>query len=168
MKNIIKITTFIILSALLLTACSAEKDPLAFCKKLDQQKVEKLINSSYKMDNVTNLAEGYLGCKYTSETIEGKTFNIIANQTSYPQEAQQAYERTIDVWKNSTVPDREFSDLTTVGDAGFWAYNKVTPQLVTYRDTKLLIITLGNFNLDEQQEKDITIEIANSLFDQRW
>lgn len=150
------------------SACTVEIDPLAFCKNLEPNSVEKLLNSSYKEEPVSSLNEKIKGCKYISETIEGRTFNIIASHADYPAQTLAAYEKAVNVWKNGAFENRDLSEVSQIGDKAFWAFNQKTPQLITYQETKLLIITLGNFNLESADQLEVAKQIATTLFEKQW
>jgi hypothetical protein len=154
----------LVLSAfMLLTACSEQNDQHAFCNILPKQQVEKILNSSYHTAPVALLDSTAKGCKYISDTVEGRTFNIIFHKFDYPQKAKMAFEKSTNVWKNNEYKDRNFFKPDDIGEEAFWAGHNNKPQLIAYKETKLLILTMGGFNLEQEALLSAAKELAETI-----
>jgi len=164
----IKKTIFAIFTIFVLASCAQTTAPTAFCDLIPKAKIEQLLSSQYTTEDIINLPEGALGCKYISTDNKEKTFNIIARKSSDTAAISQYYQKAINIWKNGQFENRTLKDITDLGDAAFWAYSQKTPQLLTYSGPKLLIITLGDFSTNEETSLNAAKEIANTLFGENW
>ena len=117
------------------------------------------------------ITEDTKGCKYVAnaeneeELIDSKTLNFIIRTANSENDNKNAYYQGVNVWVNSQFENRETSYVEDLGTEAFWAYTKKSPQLLVYQDTKLLIITFGNFNLENQAMLEVAKPIAQMLLD---
>jgi hypothetical protein len=161
-----KIKIILLIPLFLLAACENEADPLAFCNKLGKAQVERIFNSSYHTAPVDFLQNSEKGCKYISDTVEGRTFNVIYHQFDYPQKAKKAFDMAVNVWQKGTFENRTYYKPANIGDEAFWSGHNEKPQLITYKETKLIILTLGGFNLGQDAQLNAAKEIAETIFNQ--
>ncbi len=149
-------TAFLILTTSFLQGCSgpAENTPPdsaanlpAICNTLDSAIIADVLETeNYTTEPMDDLASDVEGCKYmaTGDAVPVKTFNFIRREEKTPAIAKDSYYKAVNVWQNSQMDNRELSYEQNIGDETFWAYGEKTPQLVTYKDNILLIITFGN------------------------
>lgn len=157
------ITALLLLSTLFLPGCSggpenAPQNSTAnlpeICNTLDGAIIATALETeNYTIEPLEDLATDVQGCKYLASdgSTPIKTFNFIRRVEETPDKAKESYYKAVNVWQNSQMDNRELSYEQNIGDQTFWAYGEKTPQLVTYKNNILLIITFGNLKKDNAQ-----------------
>lgn len=145
--------------ALLLASCSqstiteieAEKPDI--CNILEPTVMQELLGESYSSGPLIDMLEGADGCKYIAQTDppeEAKIFNFILRTSKSEEQSEDEYLRAINFWVNNELSYRKYEHIEDVGTKAFLAYAQKSPQLITYKDKNLLIITFANFNEDSE------------------
>lgn len=156
----------LLFAALLLQACSANNQsnqPLAeeetnqtpkICQTLSADQIQNILDTdNYSENPVEQISEGAEGCKYIAlddESDNPKTFNFILRTAETPDQTKSEFYRAVNVWQNSNLNNREYSYIKNLGDDSFWSYNEKAPQLITYQNVNLLIVTLGNLETNKE------------------
>ena len=150
------ITAALLLTTSFLQGCSgpAENTPPdsaanlpEICNTLDSAIIAAVLETeNHTTEPMKELATDVEGCKYLASdgSIPIKTFNFIRRMEATPDKAKTSYLKAVNVWQNSKMDNRELSYEQSIGDEAFWAYGEKTPQLITYKNNILLIITFGN------------------------
>ena len=136
----------------LLGGCSGTGDTAStadakICNLIADTEMHSLMESDFSKLPLEALPRGSEGCKYVAEEGE-RNINYIIGTSEKPEQSKEAYDKAVSVWRNSSMPNRTYSDVTEVGTDAFWAYGATIPQLIVYKDKQLLIITLGHFETD--------------------
>jgi len=150
------ITAALLLTTSFLQGCSgpAENTPPdsaanlpEICNTLDSAIIAAVLETeNYTTEPMEELGSDVEGCKYLASdgSIPIKTFNFIRREETTPAMAKESYYKAVNLWQNNQMDNRELSYEQNIGDEALWAYGEKTPQLVTYKNNILLIITFGN------------------------
>ncbi len=179
MKNLLAL----LFTVILLQACTANNQtnqPLAeeetdqapeICQTFSSEQVKNILGTdNYNENRVEQISEGAEGCKYIAlndDSGNPKTFNFILRTAETPDQAKSEFYRAVNVWQNSNLNNREYSYIEDLGDDSFYSYNEKAPQLITYQNNNLLIVTLGNMETDKedalQKSKDTTSVLLQKI-----
>ncbi len=155
----------LLFGVLLLQACSANNqinNPLAeketdqipeICQTFPPEQIKNILNTdNYSENPVEQISKGAQGCKYialSDASDKSKTFNFILRNAKTPEQTESEFYRAVNVWQNSNLDNREYKYIENLGDDSFYSYNEKAPQLITYKNSNLFIVTLGNLDVDK-------------------
>ena len=147
---------------------SGEDEIPAICNILSDEELQSIFSDSVNPSAVAFLSEGADGCKYNAkDTQEGpaKTLNFIVRKTDSANQAENEFYRAINVWQNSNLENRNYKYIENLGDNAFFAYSEKTPQLISYENNFMLIVTSGNFKLGNEASLEILKKVTANLLD---
>jgi len=140
------------------------------CDTLAEVEVSTILNSLYEATTVEFLSEGADGCKYIAtekKNDKTRTLNFIVRHTNAEQQSKDEFYRAVNVWQNSALENRTYDYIDNVGTEAFFTFNEKTPQLISYKNNTLVIVTFGNFAEDSdtilEKAKSVTIKLLDRL-----
>lgn len=147
------------------------------CNLVETTTVTEILGTdNYTVTNLEGLTEGAEGCKFiaadqSAATDNGatpadsaRTFNFIRREGENTSQTKTAYMSAVTIWQNSNLENRQYAYIDNLGDGAFYAYSLKTPQLVTYKNDVLLVITFGNLGEDKETVLTKARTLAEDLY----
>lgn len=173
----------LLLAVFLLTGCSGasrdsqnnttsetagEDEIPTICAVLTDKELQDIFSGSFTTSPVAFLSEGADGCKYNEEDKQegpARTLNFIVRKTDSAIQAENEFYRAVNVWQNSNLENRNYQYIENLGDKAFWAYSEKTPQLISYYNNFMLIVTSGNFGQDNGKALEMLKNVSSKLLE---
>lgn len=143
-------TTF---SILLLAGCSPIDELKIFvdsdqlCQTVNAQTIANVVGDPYETTTMEDLDFRTGGCAYLNtedDPLFARNFNIIARKTESTAISSEEFGRAVAFWENNQLANKEFQDLTDLGDEAFWVYGETTSQIIAYQGDVFTIISFAH------------------------
>lgn len=157
-----------------LTACATDgKNPLFLtsdevCSLIPQELGEEILGTPFNTVPKTNLeSEQAASCQFISTVDEEyftKNFLVAIRSTDDREQIKKDFDSAVEIWANNAISNRTSQNPTNIGTEAYWTYSTAVPQLITYQENRLLIITLGQLDEDEDTQLEKATKLANFVF----
>ena len=87
-----------------------------------------------------------------------RNFNIIARKTETAAISAEEFDRAVAFWENNQLANKEFQDLSDLGDEAFWVYGETTSQIIAYQEDVFLITSFAHL---ENSNEDLLEKATN-------